>query len=203
MVGAVSRPWYTYSMGRREPPAEIGTPAFVTTEVARVEAAWRCQRRRNRSKADLRSWQLWRTVNDDMVTALRSGLTPYWTVLWDRRLPDVPHPVTLIVGPPGVWALQCAPPGVSADWKSLTAALRTLLPQGWTVHAYVVPTVRWEDAWPRFTAQLAIHPAVNLSPGDRRRLVDYLAASTGPELTGVPSIWLGTTPAPRPPADLS
>jgi hypothetical protein len=130
-----------------------------------------------------------------MVSALRVGLDSQWTLMWDRRLPGWKTPVTLVVGPPGAWALWSAPPGTGPGAaQPLADHFHALLP-GWTVDSYVV-VAGAAGIWPRFVTELAIHPAVTLSPGDRRRLVDYLEAATAPDVTGVPAVWPQAAPAP-------
>lgn len=68
-------------------------------------------------------WQRWRQVRRQLVTSLRE-LTPDWAVLWDRRLDGAPSPVTVAIGPTGIWLLWIPEPEWAAhDSRPILAQL--------------------------------------------------------------------------------
>lgn len=91
-------------------------------------------------------WRAWRTLAGGMVQALRRSLSAEWTVLWHRRLPGVSEPVTVVVGPAGVWGFVTLWPAGPEDGTGeatsqakleATKALGELLPAGLMVEVCV------------------------------------------------------------------
>jgi hypothetical protein len=100
----------------------------------------------------------WSRASQDLVSALRVGLSDSWTVLWDRHV-DGGATVAVCVGPAGVWMLWTVQPGF--DSAVLATAATTL--------TFVVPgvDVRWEwrqpwssAPWRQVVSQMKIAPPV-------------------------------------------
>jgi len=62
-------------------------------------------------------WQQWRQTRRYLIARLRD-LGPEWTVLWDRWLHAAPTPVTVALGPSGLWLLWTPEP----EWATQRAA---------------------------------------------------------------------------------
>jgi hypothetical protein len=123
------------------------------------------------SSSPLVSTDAWSRASQDLVSALRAGLSDAWTVLWDRHV-DGGATVVVCVGPVGVWLLWTVPPGF--DSGILATAAKSLTP--------VVPgvAIRWEwrqpwspASWRQVVSQMEMAPPV-LSGGDCQRVVRQL-----------------------------
>lgn len=123
------------------------------------------------SATPLVSTDAWTRASQDLVSALRAGLSDSWTVIWDRHV-DGGAIVTVCVGPTGVWLLWTVQPAF--DTELLAAAAESL--------TSVVPgvAVRWEwrqpwsaVPWRRVVLLMEVAPLV-LSDGDCRRVVRQL-----------------------------
>jgi len=58
-------------------------------------------------------WRTWAHGRGVLERELRL-LGPEWRILWDRRVPGLPAPAILAVGPSGVWTLWWPEPGIDA-----------------------------------------------------------------------------------------
>jgi len=75
-------------------------------------------------------WLTWRNGRRAMATALRGGLDGRWHVAWDRLVPGWNRPVTLAVGPTGIWALWGTEPGYRPDKDQLATTVCEALGAG-------------------------------------------------------------------------
>ena len=90
-------------------------------------------------------WHEWRRSRRRLVAGLRE-LPREWTVLWDRRFDAAPTPVTIALGPTGIWLLWAPEPEWAGhDLSPILAQLtdeigeRVLAPS-FAVHTYAIHT---------------------------------------------------------------
>lgn len=85
-----------------------------------------------------RPWEQWAQGRRELVEVLREVLDDQWVILWDRSVDGWQVPVTLVVGPPGRWALWAVDPGMA---PARAAALQEAVSQALRV---TVGAMAWE-----------------------------------------------------------
>lgn len=132
----------------------------------------------------LRAAETWKAAWDDAARCLRRGLDRGWTICWDRQLPGWDDPVTIAVGPAGVWGIWIAPPGVANNPDGLAQALGAIFPEAY--HGDLRVQVRTHTAarnpnWWRQVVTEMVCANLNASPGDCHRWTDRIEATTLPD----------------------
>jgi hypothetical protein len=131
--------------------------------------------------APLRAQETWKAAWDDAARRLRSGLDRDWTIFWDRQLPGWDDPVTIAVGPSGIWGIWIAPPGAANNPDGLAETLGAVFPEAY--HGELRLQVRTHTAarnpnWWRKVVTEMVCADLSASPGDRRRWTERIGQTT-------------------------
>lgn len=125
----------------------------------------------------VRAFDQWAAAWREAGTALQAGLDRDWTICWDRRLVGWPNPVTLALGPSGLWGLVVVPPGRRSDAGALLGlVMDQVAPPGLQVEVRCLPTGAGPRAWRALVAQMVCAP-LSCPPGERRRVLARIEAT--------------------------
>lgn len=125
----------------------------------------------------VRAFDAWAAAWEQAGTALRAGLDRAWTICWDRRLGGWSEPLTLAVGPSGLWALVVVPPGRRAEADRLLRLLVDhVAPAGVQVEVRCLSAAAGARAWRALAAQM-VCARFSCPPGERRRVLDRIEAT--------------------------
>ena len=135
----------------------------------------------------VRSWAAWRIAWDQAARCLRTGLDRSWTICWDRRLPGWVDPVTIAVGPSGIWAIWVAPPGVRNDPHALANQMGEIFPEGHHGLSVQVRTGegRTHARWWRQVVTEMVCANLSASPGDCHRFLTRIEQTTLADLEAI------------------
>jgi hypothetical protein len=126
-------------------------------------------------------WRTWAHGRRVLERELRL-LGPEWRLLWDRRLPGLPAPAIVAVGPSGVWALWWPEPGIGMHADAQAAATAAHEAGGVPAVAYVLQ--RPSDQLRVFVHEMACAPRV-ASRDDIARAAERLHTRLLQEPVGV------------------
>lgn len=129
----------------------------------------------------VRAAEAWKAAWDDAARCLRTGLDHGWTLCWDRHLPGWASPVTVAVGPSGIWGIWIAPPGTRNDPDSLAQVLAAIFPeahQGGVAVQVRTHTAARNTTWWRQVATEMVCANLSASPGDCRKWLERLDQTT-------------------------
>lgn len=132
----------------------------------------------------VRAHETWKAAWDDAARCLRTGLDRGWTICWDRQLPGWGDPVTIAVGPAGVWGIWIAPPRVANNPDGLAQTLGAIFPEAYQggVHVQVrTHTSARNPNWWRQVVTEMVCANLYASPGDCHRWIDRIEQTTLPD----------------------
>jgi len=131
----------------------------------------------------LRAQETWKAAWDDAARRLRTGLDRGWTICWDRQLPGWDDPVTIAVGPSGIWGIWIAPPGAANNPDGLAQTLGALFPEAYQGELRLqvrTHTAARNPNWWRKVVTEMVCANLSASPGDCRRWMERIEQTTLP-----------------------
>jgi hypothetical protein len=149
----------------------LGVGAFLAvTGSMLLLAGWWCLAAMSLDTPVVMSWARWVHARRVLERELRL-LGSEWRLLWDRRVPGLPAPGIVAVGPSGVWVLWLPEPGPApgADFKATAEAISEQT--GLTAGAYMLTVP--EKQFGVFVQQMACAPRA-ASPPDIARAAELL-----------------------------